>query len=124
MNRTDPSSPPAVLATKAREVQRADFLEHQGDYDCILMNPPFESLADIDHVRHAFEQLAPGGRLIAIMSEGPFFRGDKKAEAFRSWLDDQGGESEKLPEHAFQGIEAFRQTGVRTRMITIEKGRS
>ena len=44
------------------------------------MNPPFENNSDIKHVRHAFELLAPeNGKLIAIMSEGSFFRNDKQA---------------------------------------------
>jgi hypothetical protein len=51
------------------------------------MNPPFEKGQDIEHVRHAYDQLKPGGRVVAIMSEGPFFRSDKKATEFRDWLE-------------------------------------
>jgi len=35
------------------------------------------------------------------MSEGPFFRTDTKAVAFRSWLDELGGTSEQLPRTHF-----------------------
>ena len=69
----------------------------------------------------AGSQLASGGRLVAIMSQGPFFREDRKAKDFREWLDEVGGESEELPEDAFKGIEAFRQTGVRTRIVSIDR---
>ena len=55
------------------------------------------------------------------MSDGPFFRSDRKAEAFREWLDELGGESEQLPEDAFSGSDAFRKTGVRTRIVQISK---
>lgn len=110
-----------VLAAKGLDVTFGNFLDHQGEYDRILMNPPFDNGADIDHVRHAFELLTDDGRLIAIMSEGPFFRSDKKATAFREWLDKVGGVNKQLSENAFNGADAFRQTGVRTRIVTINK---
>ena len=110
-----------VLAAKGHDVTQGDFLEHTGEYDRVVMNPPFENGQDIDHVRHAYDQLAPGGRLVSIMSQGPFFRDDKKAKEFREWLDEIGGQSEQLPEEAFKGIEAFRQTGVRTRIVWVDR---
>ena len=110
-----------VLAAKGHDVERGDFLEHAGTYDRIIMNPPFENGADIEHVRHAFDQLAADGRLVSVMSEGPFFRSDRKAKEFREWLDEAGGESEQLPGDAFAGSDAFRQTGVRTRLVQISK---
>ncbi|WP_298865083.1 hypothetical protein [uncultured Gimesia sp.] len=110
-----------VLEAKGHSVKRADFLEHQGEYNHIIMNPPFEKGADIEHVLHAFSLLAPNGKLVAIMSEGPFFRNDNQATEFRNWLDEVGGESEQLPEDAFNNAEAFRKTGVRTRIVTITK---
>jgi len=110
-----------VLEAKGHAVVRGDFLEHQGEYNIVIMNPPFEQGADIEHVRHAFNLLAPNGKLIAIMSEGPFFRSDTQATDFRNWLDEVAGESEQLPEDAFNNAEAFRKTGVRTRIVTITK---
>src|SRR5207245_10360663 len=53
-------------------VSYGDFLEHRGEYDRVVMNPPFEHGQDIDHVRHAYELLATGGRLVSIVCEGPF----------------------------------------------------
>ena len=85
------------------------------------MNPPFENGQDVQHVRHAFELLARGGRLVAIMSEGPFFREKGNDAEFRAWIDEHGGNHEQLPDDAFRGVEAFRQTGVRTRLVTIDK---
>jgi hypothetical protein len=111
-----------VLEAKGHDAQFVDFLEHQGRYDRIVMNPPFEAGADMEHVRRAFECLAPGGRLVSVMSEGPFFRSGRQAEAFRAWLDEVGGASEQLPEDAFCGVEAFRETGCRTRIVVIERG--
>jgi hypothetical protein len=85
------------------------------------MNPPFENGTDIDHVRHAYDQLDAGGKLVAIMSEGPFFRSDSKAQEFRGWFDDLAGEAEQLPEDAFNGSDAFRKTGVRTQIVRLSK---
>lgn len=110
-------------AKEYRIVPEADFLQYDvgEDYDRIIMNPPFEQGQDMDHVKHAYELLKPGGRLVSIMSEGPFFRGDKKATAFREWMDELGGTSEKLPEKSFTGKDADRQTGVAARMVVIDK---
>jgi hypothetical protein len=109
-----------VLEAKGHKIVGYNALEHTGEYDRIVMNPPFEKGADMDHVRHAFDtNLKPGGKLVSIMSEGPFFRNDKKAKEFREWLDEVGGWSEKLPDGAFKSSE--RPTGVSTRMVVIDK---
>lgn len=110
-----------VLSAKGYEVEYGDFLEHQGVYERILMNPPFEHGADMTHIEHAYSLLAPGGRLVSVISEGPFFRSDKQSVSFRAWLDGVAGETEELPEDAFRGREAFRETGVRTRLLTVCK---
>ncbi len=110
-----------VLSAKALSVEFTDFLSHEGKYDRILMNPPFENGQEMDHVRHAYECLAPGGRLVSVMSEGPFFREDRKAQEFRTWFEQCGGESVVLPEDSFATAEAFRHTGVRTRLVVLER---
>lgn len=109
----------SILEAKGHNVVGNNFLEHEGEYDRILMNPPFEKGQDIEHVRHAYDMLAPGGRVVAIMSEGPFFRSDKKSAEFREWLESNGGTSEKLPEGSFK--DSDRSTGVNTRLVTIQK---
>jgi hypothetical protein len=53
------------------------------------------------------------------MCEGPFFRSDRKSGTFRDWLDQVGGWSEQLPEDAFKSSD--RPTGVRTRLVIIDK---
>ncbi|WP_425399078.1 methyltransferase [Aeoliella sp.] len=109
-----------VLAAKGIDLEFGDFLKHQGTYARIVMNPPFERGQDMDHVRHAYECLAAGGRLVSVMSEGSFFRSDSRASEFRTWFDKLAGVSILLPENAFSGAEAFRQTGVRTRLVVID----
>lgn len=90
-------------------------------YDRIIMNPPFSDRRDAEHVRHAFDLLKPGGRIVAIMGEGVFFGQDKKAESFREWLDSVGGSSEKLPDGTFLDPSLPVNTGVNARMVVIDK---
>ncbi len=88
-------------------------------YDRILMNPPFEKGQDAEHIRHAFECLAPGGRLVSVCSSGPFFRSDRKSTEFREFIESKGAEVIDLPADAFNNSEAFRRTGVSTKLVII-----
>ena len=103
------------------DIRCADFLwcgkDELGEFDAILMNPPFADAADIEHVQHAYQFLKPGGRLVAIMYEGPFFRADRKAAEFREWLEELDGEAEKLPADTF----ANAGTSVSTRLVVIDR---
>jgi hypothetical protein len=83
------------------------------------MNPPFENGQDMEHVQKAYELLAPGGRLIAITSAGPFFRSDRKSLAFLEWFTSLGGIEEKNLDGAFMSSD--RPTGVSTYTLTIDK---
>lgn len=106
----------AALCAKGYVVECMDFLEMLGPtFETIVMNPPFEEGQDIDHVRHAYGLLTPGGWLVSVMSEGPFFRQDEKAQTFRIWLDDIDGYSEKLDAGAFTSS----GSGVNARLVVI-----
>lgn len=110
-----------ALKEKGYEVIKTDFLQYQEKrFDKIIMNPPFERLQDIDHVRHAYSLLKPGGRLLAIMA-GNKGEGStrQKIKDFRAWLEEIGAYIEENPEGAFKS--AFRSTGVRTIMVAIDK---
>jgi len=112
-----------VLTMKGFTTLNEDFLTLTPceNSDVVLMNPPFENLQDIDHVRHAFQFLKPGGRLVAIMSEGAFnTSGRRKCQEFAHWFNDLGGESEPVA-GAFNDASAFRSTGVSVRLVTICK---
>lgn len=80
--------------------------------DRVVMNPPFERKADIDHVCRAYGMLKPGGRLAAIMSAGSVQRLDRKTRAFGELLDARGDVT-YLPE------DAFRESGTRVRTIMV-----
>ncbi|QEG43452.1 methyltransferase [Roseimaritima ulvae] len=102
-----------------------DFLDIDpcdvGLFDRILMNPPFENGQDAEHAMNAADFLEPGGRLVAIVSEGLFYRRDRKATEFREWLDEVDGYSFKLPDNAFDGPDAVRPTKVATRIVVVEE---
>lgn len=109
-----------ILELKGHQLIASDFLQHHQDgYDRILMNPPFERGQDMQHVQHAYELLTPGGRIVAIMSEGPFFRDAQQDRTFRAWLDDVDGQADPLPAGTFYSSD--RPTGVNTRLVIIDK---
>ena len=94
-----------------------DFFHHQVRYDRIIQNPPFERNQDIMHVRHAWEILPVGGILVSVVSEGPFFRNDSNALAFRAWLHEQDTETLALDDGAF----AESGTNVKARIVKATK---
>lgn len=113
----------AILSAKGHNVVAHDFTDYNPGpiYDRIVMNPPFSNRMDVEHVRHAYDLLKPGGRIVAIMSEGPFSASDKKSAEFREWLDEVGV-SEKLEEGTFlQDKSGLPTTGVNTRVVVIDK---
>ncbi|WP_434307636.1 methyltransferase [Clostridium botulinum] len=107
------------LSVNLKENDNNDSIIVEG-YDKIIMNPPFERNQDIEHVLHAFSLLKPGGKVVAIMSEHPFFASDKKSQKFREWLENQEESfSKKLPSGSF--LESDRSTGVNARIVTVRK---
>ena len=92
-----------VLERKGYKTMCADFLtiEPSGLYDRVIMNPPFEKQADIDHVLHAWKCLKTGGKLASIMSSSVTFRENKKTVEFRELVEDHGY-IERLPDGSFK----------------------
>lgn len=104
-----------VLATKGHRVlHEGDFLgvEPTSWYDRVVMNPPFEKQADIDHVLHAWKFLKPGGRLVAIMASSVEYRENKKTAEFREMLN-QYGQLERNP------AGAFKESGTMVNTVTV-----
>ena len=63
-----------ILKFKGCNLVGNDFLEFNGKkYDRIIMNPPFENLQDVDHIKKAYETLKEGGILVSVMSNSPLF---------------------------------------------------
>ena len=73
--------------------------------------PAFSHGADIQHVQHALGMLAPGGRLVAVVANGP-----RQTEKLRPVIEEMGGTWEPLPADTFEE----QGTSVRTALIVVE----
>ncbi len=57
--------------SKVNKLKRCDFLSvDSGEYEIIIMNPPFKQGQDIKHILHAVKKLKSGGVLIALCYDG------------------------------------------------------
>jgi type I restriction-modification system DNA methylase subunit len=83
----------------------------------VIMNPPFTKQQDIDHILRAYDFLIPGGILVAVCSPSPFFRNNKKSNAFTEWLVETGADVIDVPEGAFKAS----GTNIRTKIIKVRK---
>lgn len=102
------------LRKRGFETRCADFLtvNPAPNYDRVLMNPPFERGVDADHIKHAFNFLKEGGRLVAIACS-------TTGNRLQDWVDGLGGIVEPLPSGSFATSE--RPTQVNTCMIQLDK---
>lgn len=95
---------------KTFETKCADFLEVLPDprFDRVLMNPPFERGIDEKHIRHAFNFLRPGGRLVAIACV-------TTGKRLEPWAGERGGYLTPLPAGSFATSD--RPTQVHTALV-------
>lgn len=97
----------------ADDVIHRDFMECKnelGQFDRILMNPPFTNAQDVSHIQHAFTMLKPGGLLVAICMDG-----SKQKSALLPLVEKTGGIWEPLPAGSFSES----GTQVNTVMLTL-----
>lgn len=111
----------AALRRDGFKVQTCDFLERKPEmrYDVVMMNPPFTGGQDIRHVRHAYQFLKPGGRLVSVMSGGVMYRSDRRTVEFREWVEQLGGEYLELDQGAFRTS----GTMASTVLVTVQRGK-
>lgn len=102
-------------------VTEQDFLDHTEQYDRIVMNPPFTCGQDIDHVRHAYNLLLPGGRLTSVMSPSWQHNDQRKARDFREWLDEMVNEGRAYMEELPAGTFSESGTDIKTVIVTVQK---
>lgn len=109
-----------ILQAKGYDARPRNFMEQEPgavEFDAVLMNPPFEKFQDVEHVRHAFRFLKPGGRLVAITAPGWTYQDKRKARGFRKWFEELGGEVEDLPAGTFKAS----GTSVNACLLVIDK---
>lgn len=97
-------------------IENEDFLTINPSVDCVIMNPPFQKLQDVDHITHAFNCLKPGGRLVSVASNSVTFRMEQRAQKFRELVANHG-RIESLPENSFKES----GTLVRTVLVVLDK---
>jgi len=106
-------------------VQETNFLTMKSAprYSHVIMNPPFYGTHWMEHVVHAFEFLAPGGMLIAVLPVSAELGETKKHLTFRKWAEKHkdgcyGSVFRDLP------TESFKESGTRisTVYITLHRG--
>ncbi|MCE6959563.1 DUF4942 domain-containing protein [Cereibacter sphaeroides] len=81
-----------VLEGPRCRVIAANFLGHPVNpvYDRVVMNPPFSGTEWMKHVRHAFDFLKPGGKLVAILPASAEVNETAQHLAFRRWAEKEG----------------------------------
>jgi 2-polyprenyl-3-methyl-5-hydroxy-6-metoxy-1,4-benzoquinol methylase len=89
-------------------IQCADFLTQDttflGQFDTVLMNPPFSKDQDLAHIMHAWQFVKPGGILVALTSPGWTFSTRGPRGKFAEWLKNMSdGDTlhEQLPDAQF-----------------------
>lgn len=97
--------PSALRSNAGFTLKQADFLTLEkkdlGDFDLVLMNPPFAKGQDLEHIRHAAGFLRPGGTLCALAWPAFMQPGTRKQREFSDWLQELEADVERLPESQF-----------------------
>ncbi|HMN10958.1 MAG TPA: class I SAM-dependent methyltransferase [Bellilinea sp.] len=99
-----------------------DFLTFKRPVDVIIANPPFRNnFQDIDHFKHAWEILNPGGRMAFILHEYSAFPklSYGKPYEFTRFLKEIKARGVKNPPGSFANAERPTNTG--TSMVWVEK---
>lgn len=104
-------------------VLAANFLRLPPDptYDMILMNPPFYGTHWMDHVRHAFEFLAPGGVLRTILPASAEVGRSDAHEEFRTWAEARSRYG--LLRFTSLPPESFAESGTRVQTVILQLDR-
>jgi len=100
----DQNTPHLLAMLSGDQVREADFLSltpPEKLFDAVAMNPPFTGKQAIDHIRHAWGWLRPGGRMVAICDGGALVNQSAKERDFQRWADEIGAEAESLPAGTF-----------------------
>lgn len=94
----------SILEEKGYTVVAHDFLtlDRPNWYDRIVANPPFTKGQDIDHIRHMYRCLAPGGRMVSVCSTSFLHRTNRKHVEFQDWLNEVDAERHSIPEGTFK----------------------
>lgn len=98
----------------------ANFLRvpARAEYEAVLMNPPFYGTHWMDHVRHAYTFLRPGGILRAVLPATAEVGRSSDHEAFRAWAEERS-QYRRLSFTALPS-ESFAESGTRVQTVILE----
>lgn len=96
-----------------------DFLDVKPTpkYDKILANPPFTKNQDIKHIKHMYDFLKPGGRIVSMSSNSWRYGTQKLQVEFVDWLSELDHTLHPVPAGAFKSS----GTNIATTLIVINK---
>ena len=77
----------------------------------------------MEHVTHAFDFLAPGGKLVTVLPVSAELGGSKKHQAFRKWATDRNRWGNE-PEFRDLPAESFISAGTRVNTVVLTVYRS
>lgn len=107
-----------ALTRQGYNVTEGCFLKHGSDdiglFDRVVANPPFTKNQDIDHIKHMFSMLKPGGKIISMASKSWIHGSQKKQVVFRDWLDDVDATITEVP------VGAFKESGTSISTVIVE----
>ncbi len=85
-------------------LESKDFMELNKNllFNKIIANPPFTNNQDIDHVKHMYNHLKIGGRLVSVMSKHWQTSKNKKETNFRQWLGSVNAKMIEVPADTFK----------------------
>ncbi len=108
------------LKEKGYNVAGSDFLEMpspEKGYNLIIANPPFSNNQDVKHFLRMYELLAPGGRIITIMSKRWETDGSELCKQFRQSLAYYFHSLETIKKGAFKDS----GTNIETYLLVVDK---
>lgn len=117
----------AILRNKGHDpfVGRFEDYVPDGEFDKVIMNPPFADALDFAHIRRAFDLLKPGGRLVSLMAEGENDSTSEQRSDFARWLLETAEITsvrlDRLDRSLFIADEAFRPSTTPMQMLSLKK---
>lgn len=116
-----------AVATPRLAVTRANFLTlpARPAYSHVLMNPPFSGTHWMQHVMHAYDFLAPGGTLVAVLPVSAEIGESRAHETFRAWAAQRGRWRSDRIDFRDLPAESFAASGTRinTVLLTLHRAR-
>ncbi len=94
-----------ILRNKGYVCYRGEFENYYSpdiQYDRIIMNPPYANQNDIKHVKMAYDMLAKGGILVAVISENALYYQTDLSIEFNEFLTKENVFVEAVSPRAFE----------------------